>query len=209
MKTNRSSSLELARRLRAGGVDIDVPEDDPQVSSVSLPDVLIRQTGGIIENTAYDYHSVTAYMLFLTITVNVGLFAISSFGLEVPWDDETIRFLEDPRELDGSEVYRLWAGGGPIEFHRDQVINHYADVRHMIPRGKSITGFLLGMGMAEIPEEYKHGTSIPAMLTIFDQNGQEYPSPVSLWADRSAPRRRAAPKCKPIFEMHDAVTRRR
>lgn len=209
MKTNRSSSLELARRLRAGGVEVDVPEDNPQVSSVALLDVLIRQTGGIIESTAYDYLGGTGYMLFLRITVNIERFAISSFGLEVPWDDETIWFLDDPRELDGSEVYRLWAGGGPIEFDRDQVINHYADVRHMIPRGKSITGLLLGMGMAEIPEEYKHGTSIPAMLTIFDQNRQKYLSPVSLWADRSERRRRAAPKCKPIFEMRDPVTRRR
>lgn len=96
-----------------------------------------------------------------------------------------------------------------MEFPRDQVINHYADVRHMIPRGKSIKGLLLGMGMAEIPEEYKHGTPIRAMLTIFDQNGQKYPSPVSLWADRSTRPRRAAPKVKPIFEMRDPVARRR
>ena len=81
----------------------------------------------------------TGYVLPFRITINRPLFAISSFGLEVPWGDETVQFLDDPLQLDGSEVYRFWARR-PIEFPRDQVINHFADVRRIFRPGFSITG---------------------------------------------------------------------
>ena len=51
MKTNGSSSLELARRLLVRGIQVDIPEDDPHASSVLLQGVLIRQTGADFQST--------------------------------------------------------------------------------------------------------------------------------------------------------------
>jgi hypothetical protein len=82
-------------------------------------------------------------------------------------------------------------------------------VRHIFRSGSSITGPLLARGIAEIPGEYKHGARMRATVTVFDQNGQKYPSEVSLWANRSTRLRPAAPKLRPIFESRDPVPRKR
>lgn len=203
-------NLELARRIRAAGILIDIPEDDPDAPSVPLEDVLIRQTGGVVESAAFDFAGGAGFTVSLVVTINVRSFAISAFELEVPWGD-TVRFLEDPLEINGtSEIYRF-GGRYQLEFHRNEVLNHHADVRRILRRGSSLTGLLLAIGGQGIPDEFRHGTDIPAFVIVYDQYNWEHRSPISLWADRSAKLRPAAnPKAKRrrLFECPDPYSRK-
>lgn len=198
-------NLKLARQIRAAGILIDIPEDGPDAPSVPLDGVLIRQTGAVFDSAAFDLAGGAGFMLSLVITINLPCFAISSFDLEVPWGD-TVRFLEDPLQVDGtSEVYRF-GGRDQLEFHREEVLNHYADVRRILPRGSSVTGLLLAIGHQGIPDDFRHGAYIPAFVTVYDQYSFKHRSPISLWADRSAKRRPTAnPKAKRkrLFECPD------
>jgi len=207
MKSNRTSSLDLARRILAAGIPVDIPED-AEGASLALQDIMIRQTGGLVESNAFDFPGGIGYMLSLAITVNLPSFAISAFALEVPWGDDTVRPLEDPLQVDGtSEIYRFW--GTNLEFQRNDVLNHHADLRRIVPRGCSLTGLLLATGSEPIPEKYARGKEIPAFLAVIDQFGRGYREPVFFWPDCSERRIRTAPKLKPIFECRDLVPRKR
>ena len=196
-----TSDLALARLIRDAGILIDIPEDDRETPSVPLEDVLIRQTGGVVDSAAWDLACGMGFMLSLVITINTPSFAISAFELEVPWGD-TMRLLEDPLHTN-RKVY-WWRD---IEFDRSEVLNHRTDVRQILPNGYSLMGLLLGMGAQAIPDRFAHGAEIPAFVTVIDQFMRKYRSPVSFWADRSDRIRRAAPGVGPargrLFERPD------
>jgi hypothetical protein len=109
--------------------------------------------------------------------------AISAFDLEVPWGG-AVRCLEDPLEVDGTSTVYKFGGKDSLEFDRDQVLNHQADVRRILPRGASLKGSLLAVGSQSIPDHFRHGENIPVFVTIYDQYSHSCRSPVSLWADR-------------------------
>lgn len=199
-------NLELARRIRAAGILIDVREDNICAPPIPRQGVFIYQTGGVPESSAFDWFGGTGFIVSLKITVNQPAFAISAIELEVPWGD-WVRLLQDPQRVDcDSRAYQF--GGWPcLEFDREDVLNHHADVRRLIRCGSSIEGLLLGTGSRSIPDEFQHGASIPAIVTIYDQYMNKYRSSVSLWADRSEKLRRAAhpkPKRKRLFECPDS-----
>jgi hypothetical protein len=206
MKIDGSSSLGLARQIRAAGILIYISEDDdPGRASVPLEGVLVRQTGGWTEGQAFDFGASAGYILELVITVNITAFAISDFVLEVPWGD-ALRSLEDPRSIDGTSVYRF-GGTNSLEFHRDQVINHYADPQRILARGSSVAGLLLAVGSEPIPRKFPHGATIPAFVAIIDQFGRKYRSPVALYSYRPPQRRQVASKRGPLLARRDPVPR--
>ncbi len=176
--------LAFARRMRAGGVPVYIGEDDGEAAQGPSSGLQIYQFGGLVESRAFDFHGVAAYIIYATITINVSQFAISRFGLELPWQD-TVRWLEDPHESDDrSNIYRF-GGKGELEFERTQVLNHFANVQLTWSRGKSLDGCLLGTGSEPIPDGFPHGGMIPAFLIVYDQFYGEYRSSISLWTDRT------------------------
>ena len=177
----KTSDERLARRLQATGILIHVEEKPER----EVPDdgLLIRQYGGVHESTAIAYRGVaTLITLYLDITVDRPRFAISSFGLELPWEG-SVRWLEDPREIDGgSRHYRFGFEGIP-DFERNQVLNRFAGARSVISCGRTLQGCLLGIH-DPMPDAFPHGAKIPAFVSIWDQFFTEYRGPVLLWADR-------------------------
>lgn len=184
-------NLELARRLRAAGIRIDIAEDGPSAPSIPLEGVLVYQTGGVTESMAFDLAGGTGFIVSLVITVNLSAFAISAFELELPWED-SVRLLEEPLEVHGATRGYGFGGRSSLEFDRDEVLNHYADVRRIVPRGTSMKGLLLGVGSRSIPDQFQHGATIPALVYIYDQYMRKNQAPISFWADRSEKRSRAA-----------------
>jgi len=178
MKT-KTSDERLARRLQASGILMHV-EDRQEAPDDGL---LICQHGGVDESIAIAYRGVaTLVRLYLDITVDRPRFAISSFGLELPWQG-SIRWLEDPCEIDGrARDYRFGFEGIP-DFERDGVLNHFAGARSVISRGRTVQGYLLGIH-DPMPDAFPHGAKIPAFVSIWDQFFTEYRRPVLLWADR-------------------------
>lgn len=146
--------------------------------------LLVYQTGGRSETRAFNFYGNAAYVLNLIITINLPHFAISSFGLELPWETY-VWWLDEPDEVAGRETTYRFDRSYPLEFPKSQVLNHFADVQRTWSRGKSLEGHLLGIGNEPIPDQFQQGAMIPAFLIIYDQLEQEYRSPISFWTDRN------------------------
>ena len=201
-----NESLELARRIRAADIRIHIEEDDCKSTDVPSAGVLLYLVGAETESIAVDFCGRTAFIIYANITINLPRFAISAFGLELPWNCE-VHWLEDPLERDdNSKVYRF-GGRDLLDFKRGQVLNHRADVRRILSRGSSLRGCLLGVGDKPMSDHFSHGMVIPCFLSVFDQFGREYREPISLWADRSQKflrRTRSQGPRKRIFDYPDS-----
>lgn len=206
MTNNIVDQLAVARRIRAAGRPIHIAEDDGEVRRIPSNGLRVYQTGGALESCAIDYPGGTAFMIRLIITVNLPKFAISAFGLELPWKDDSFHWLEDPLEIDGeSRCYRFGSKDLPVLERRD-VLNHMADVRRIFSRGESLKGSLLGCGLESIPEKFQRGMKIPAFVVVYDQFGLKGRFPVELYTDRSLVRPRV-PKKRNLLDHPDRITR--
>jgi hypothetical protein len=190
MKEKTYDSLAVARRIRAAGRPIYIAEDDAEVRGIPCDGLRVRQTGGVMESQAIDCSGGTAFILNLSITINLPKFAISDFGLEPPWESNSFYWLEDPLQIDGTSRYYRFGSRDLPEFERGQVINHRADVRRVFSPGDSLKGFLLGYGFDSIPEQFRHGTMVPAFIVVHDQFGREHRSPIELQVVRNLARPR-------------------
>jgi hypothetical protein len=178
------TDLDLVRRIRAVGIDIHIPEDDREATEASSTELAIYQEGHQIVNTVFDLHGPAAFIISAVITTLRPGIAISDFGLQLPWK-ATVQWLPDPREGDGPKGIYRFGTGSALEFQRNVVINHHADIRRRLPRGSSVRGLLLAWALEPIPDEIRHGTTFAGSLIVFDQYLHEHRSPIELWADRS------------------------
>jgi hypothetical protein len=203
-KDKTYDGLAMARRIRAAGRRIYIAEDDGPSPSIPCDGLHVQQTGGQMESCAIECAGGTAYIVNVVITSRLPAFAISAFGIQPPWRAEYFRWLEDPLVIDGHS--RRYGFGVPEvpEFEREQVINHYADVRQILPCGHSLSGFLLGIGFETIPERFRHGMMVPSFLIVYDQFGRPHPSPVELQAIRNRTRPRVLRK-RSLLDHPDSI----
>jgi hypothetical protein len=207
MKKRNYDSLAVARRIRAAGRPIFIAEDDAAASAIPCDALHVRQTGGVIESRAIDCSNCTAFIIYLLITAKQPAFAISAFGLEVPWKTDHFHWLADPLELDGpSPCYRFHLPGVP-EFERRDVINHYADPTRVLSSEHSLKGFLLAVGSDPMPEQLRHGMMIPAFVIVYDQFGRDHRSPVELQVVRNRTQSRALRK-RNLLDHPDPIAER-
>jgi len=206
MKNKVIDHLALARRIRAAGCPIHIEEDDAESTCNPSDGLTIRQFGGVTESTAIDCSGGTAFIIYVVISINVPHFAISAFGLKVPWINDSFLWLEDPREIGGSSDYYRFGIKDLPDFERGRVLNHRADEQRPYSTGTSLKGCLLGISFDPIPVQFSHGDMIPGLLVVFDQSLREYRSPVELWADRNCAQPRARRKVR-LFDRRDPVAR--
>jgi hypothetical protein len=204
---NRSYNdrADLARRIRAAGVPISAGNDGLGMATSLNEGLLVYVDGGETETVAFDWCGGIGCIINVVITINVSRFAISAFGLELPWTDE-VRWLENPRGKDArSSPYRF---GRTLEFDWNRVLNHRADVQRIHSRGTSVVGCLLGTASASIPDDFRHGVLIPSFLDVFDQWGRCYRTPISLWSDRSGHFQPPRPKSKrkSLLDSPDSIS---
>ena len=176
MNNGGQDRLNLARRIRAAGRPIYIAEDD---------ELGVSQTGDANESSAFEWGDGTGFKVYLTVTNHRPTFAISRFELELPWKQMYFQWLEEAVARDCKSSCYRFAGNPSLEFERSLVINHYADLTNTFSAGQSVKGFLLGFGRDPIPEEFPHGSMIPASVRIYDQHEHKYVAPVNLWADRN------------------------
>jgi hypothetical protein len=208
---NELDQLAYARRIRSAGRPIHIPQDDGEARSLPSDALRVRQTGGIIESTAFDWGAGTGFKINLVVTSNISGFAVSRIELEPPWKQTYFYWLEDPLVIDGrSKCYRFGGYGG-LEFERDLVINHRLEVTRTSSAGESAKGFLLGFGYDPIPVEFSQGKMIPAFVVIFDQSARPYRAPVELRADRTTrnlrPRRSSVKRKGGLLDKRDPIAR--
>ena len=178
-KKQQRKRREHAYKLRALGVLLEIAESN---------DLIIKQLGGVTETRAFDLNGGlgTGFIIYLSIIIDVSKYAISRFALQLPWGDTSFRWLDDPVEIGAPwNVYRF-PGTDALEFPRGVVMNHVAGLSRMWSRGEFVKGLLLGIGSNSIPDNFRHGSEIPAFIVVEDQFETPSLSPISLWTDRSA-----------------------
>jgi hypothetical protein len=209
MKNEGFDQLAYARRIRSAGRPIHIPQDDGEARSIPSDALRVRQTGGIIESTAFDWGAGTGFKINLVVTSKISAFAVSQVELELPWKQTFFWWLEDPEVIDGpSRCYRF-VGDSTLEFPRNLVINHRLQVTRPFSAGESVEGFLLGTGCDSIPAEFCQGKMIPSFLVLYDQFARPYRVPVELWADRATknlrPRRSSARQRGRLLDKRDPI----
>jgi hypothetical protein len=211
MKDTVFDQLAYARRIRNAGRPIHIPADDGETRCIPSEDLLVRQTGGLIESSAFEWGAGAGFKINLVVTSKVSAFAVSHIELELPWKQTYFYWLEDPLVTDGrSKCYRFGGSGG-LEFERDLVINHRLEVTRPFSAGESAKGFLLGFGHDSIPEDFSQGKMIGAFLVLYDQFARPYRAPVALWADRTTrnlrPRRSGVRRKGGLLDKRDPIAR--
>jgi hypothetical protein len=209
MKNAAFDQLAYARRIRNAGRPIHIPADDGEAPCIPSEDLRVRQTGGLIESTAFDWGAGTGFKINLVVTSKVSGFAVSHIELEVPWKLTYFWWLEDPVVVDGPWRCYRFVGNEVLEFKRELVINHRLQVTRPFSAGESVEGFLLGIGCDPIPAEFCQGRTIPALLVLYDQFARPYRTSVDLWADRTTknlrPRRSSARRKGALLDERDLV----
>ncbi len=153
----RRSELEaLLPALRAAGCPVE--RDEGQRAHEPLS---IEQLG--LCSIAVNEGPGTRYTVDLNITCTRGEVSLRDFRLTLPWEDPSLAWLPDPREIKAPyEAYRF--RGTALSYPREEVINHHC--RDVLRRGRYIEGLLLGFGMKAIPNEYRHGTMLQLNLSV-------------------------------------------
>jgi hypothetical protein len=182
MKTySRLHIPSLTRQLVIAGFLAGHAQD--AASTFPAPDgILVSQDGGIVENSAFDFECGygTGVMLSLHIAVDLPALTIWKWQLDLPWKDSQVHWIADPLGSAYDNMYQI--PGWDVKFARCQVINH----RHVLRRGHSLDGLLLGFSFEPIPASYRHGANIDASLVLIDEMGRDFSTPVQLWANRIA-----------------------
>jgi hypothetical protein len=146
LKNEHRDQLAYARRIRSAGRPIHIPQDDGEVRSIPSDALRVRQTGGIIESTAFDWGAGTGFKINLVVTSKMSSFAVSHMELELPWMQTSFWWLEDPEVIDGpSRCYRF-VGDSTLEFPRNLVINHRLQVTRPFSAENLSKAFCWGSG---------------------------------------------------------------
>jgi hypothetical protein len=197
--------FELAQRLRAVGVPLEINVDDEERP------LRMRQISGEADSFAFVSKSGgTGYSVVMRLTVVRPNFAISSIDLETPWIDPSILLLEDPIHTGDAHGEYCFPGESLYKFHRSLVINHCADVTRMHSPGTTFEGLLLWAGGNPIPDDWPLWKKIPAFVVVYDQFSVPYRYPVTLCDTRDKkllPREQKKSTRKPLFECRDPKPR--
>jgi hypothetical protein len=197
--------LALARRIRAAGCLIYIPEDDDPAQATLTDEVKVCQTGGVIDSSVFDYAGGTGFRISLAITSLRRNFAVSHYELELPWKLGAFTWLEDPKNLVPPRQEYRFGGTNDLQFDRDLVINHELRVTHCFADGESVEGLLLGCDQGTIPDDVRHGAMIAGYLILRNQRSREFRAPIELWCNRGQRKAPIRTKRRSLFESRDLV----
>ncbi len=160
-------------RLQAAGVPL---EDLSQVATSHSEKVRVSVIGGVMETSAFSFRGGTGYILSLTLATTIAHgIAICDWELLSPLSVASPNWMADPSPR---EFYEFT--GIDLCYDLDLVLNH----RKRLDPGHSVEGLLLGTLPEPIPSEFRHGATIDATISLFDEMGRRFSSPVSLWISR-------------------------
>lgn len=173
---------DLVRRLVATGF-LPVDAQDAAITQPAPPGLHIDQVGGLVESSIFDLKcgSGTGCILPLYIAVDLNIFSIWRWELDLPWKDPKFQFLPEPQGHRFPDNMYKFPGCENLMYPRDQVINHQRELKP----GRILEGLLLGFSFESIPDSYHHRSTIHARLVLIDGKEHSFSTPIQLWADRS------------------------
>lgn len=132
--------------------------------------------GSLVINTVMQFDNTTAFLMNLIIT-NASpqrTITVRDYKLEIPWNDEYLKPLPDPREVNAGEIYHFM--DTCLDYPRDLVINHRRLSEGKLPNGETISGMFLVQGLAKIPFSFFGDNLIPVTVVITDTTNRVYRS---------------------------------
>lgn len=177
MKRNLASQ-DLARRMRAQGILLDIPEDDSEGRRLASG-LFMAQNGECLVIPIDRAQS--AYIFDVHIVSNFAWpFSIEKVEVRFPWGQVPINWLPEPDDNDIQGAGYRFPGENPLEFERSVAINRYVGSHRKLRRGDVVSGLLLGTG-ERIPEDAGPNPA-PALLYVYDQFDQKYETQISVFS---------------------------
>ena len=126
----------------------------------------------------------TLYILWLSLVADVPGTRLDYYRVEPPWPDSNFESLPSFKESHVGEYYKLPGG---LDFPREDILNfNFVKSGWRLP-GNRVTGVLCAVSTTAIPDEFKHGATIPVTVRFFNRTGQQLAATTAiLWADRPA-----------------------
>jgi hypothetical protein len=181
--SNLAASLNELARL-GSLVDLSVVECSQQIE--------VDQIGGVHDSGVFELPGgmVTGCILDLVITNQTQkTIYCHDIDLCLPWKDSFFHWLEDPREVNGHNFYRLSHRHG-VEFARERVLNHKLLGGGKLAPRCPVKGWLLGIG-GPFPAALRHGDWIDATLRILESDHSKHSTSLVLWTERLTMKRTA------------------
>jgi hypothetical protein len=198
MLKNRVSEEDLQgfSELRRGGIPLDeAVVEEIEIGSRGL---VIRQSGNVAENCAFDlYSGGTAYMLAAAIyNASKQIHWAHEPRLELLWPESHFRWLENPWGKIPREYDYSFPPPGPAGFDPEVVLNHrlHHGCKLYPEPNDCLEGLLLGVGESPIPDHYVDRQGLKMRLSIYDEKGNRYASDVILRVSREQKRGRQQAK---------------
>ena len=167
--------LSAAQRLRASGLDVEIPEE-LQEDSRALDIHIAPPHENIIRQLPNGPVAYAIRVRLVALRANV---VLEYSQLASGWDQDLFQISANEKGL-----YYLRRG---FEFTRAEVLNHFIEERHCFHhRGDSVEGWLLATGLEPIPDAYRNNTSVPVDVSFTDQFGVDYVSQGYALMERSA-----------------------
>lgn len=145
----------------------------------------IRQVGDeFSDSVAYWESGMTSYSIEIAITNDSphAAIVIAWYDIELPWNEEGLEPLIDPKQLDDpSDFYR--PPGKGIQVHRDEVLNHRRYQYGKLGPGEAFRGYYLAKGQMPIPDDLAPDQKrryIEAQFVVQDTTGKVYKAPIYL-----------------------------
>jgi hypothetical protein len=178
---NRAKLAASLTELAEAGSPVDMSVADTEDQHVGVE---IEQVGGVHDSMVFELPGgLAGYILDMAFTNQTSrTIYCRDIDLRLPWEDSLFNWMQDPREAGRSELYRF-PGRNPLQYPRDEVINHVLLDDGALTSMRPLRGLLLATGRP-MPESLFHGQWLVATLAILASDHAEYTSAIRLWTER-------------------------
>jgi hypothetical protein len=124
----------------------------------------------------------TLYVVWVSVVAERPGVYVYDYRFEPPWPDRTFEMLPSFTESSVGQAYVL---PNRLEYPREEILNfRIGKTGWRLPYTR-VEGVLCAVSATPIPDEFKHGASIPVGLKFFGKSGQQLAAASLVqWADR-------------------------
>lgn len=199
------------RDLEAAGIPLEPFENRVGIEARSPGRVLTIRTGSHHGRSEIRelWDGRFGYILSVFVRRDLpGKTRIRDSWVSPPWDDPTIEWLEDPKDV-GQHPGWYTLPGDTEQFASVEVLNHR--INCVLSRGDFREGLLLGVGCVRPPDLYKNYDKVPVTFSLVDQWDWKHSEKLQMRMSRYPARakeiyKRTTPR---LFSRTDIIAARR
>jgi hypothetical protein len=155
------------------------------------PRIVARQIGDSITDRAHTQPDGRVVYMLRVAVANESTkkpVVLAHFRLRLPWNDEELDLLPDPKEVDKAKYVIPGSTNSMWSYERDMILNHRVYSQGKLAPGDIIEGALLFNGWEPIPSDLAHGTEIEVELRVLLHHGRPISTKCRMIVDKGHPR---------------------